>query len=154
MERIQKTLIYKRTHIGDPDKAGRFGIHDCMGKVRSRNFNAVIGIGGIGNEARSAGIDGKVTWIGIGSRKEPLIEGRGPLVKFDHFVLFDKNGPNFETLAPILAEHIYSKNVRVLSTFTKVEQTEISSLLRLAKNAAPSTGVSFRKITHYCPKCC
>jgi len=24
-----RTLVYKRTHSGDPDPAGRFGIHDC-----------------------------------------------------------------------------------------------------------------------------
>ena len=39
-----QTLIYKRTHKGDPDKQGRFGIHDCMGRVRSRDFDAVIGM--------------------------------------------------------------------------------------------------------------
>ena len=55
-----RTLIYKRTHIGDPDATGCFGIRDCMGSVRSHDFNAVIGVGGIGREPESYGIAGKV----------------------------------------------------------------------------------------------
>ena len=44
-----RTLIYKRTHLGDPDLFGTFGINDCMGEVRARQFDAVIGVGGIGD---------------------------------------------------------------------------------------------------------
>src|SRR5437867_10741882 len=40
-------LTYKRTHNGDPDVYGCFGIHDCMGSVRDLPFDAVIGVGGI-----------------------------------------------------------------------------------------------------------
>ena len=29
-----RILTYKRTHTGDPDPSGRFGIYDCMGHVR------------------------------------------------------------------------------------------------------------------------
>lgn len=36
-----RTLIYKRTHVGDPDPGGRFGIHDCMGQVRNRDFEVL-----------------------------------------------------------------------------------------------------------------
>jgi hypothetical protein len=43
-----RTLVYKRTHNGDPDAEGRFGIHDCMGQVRSYGYEAVIGVGGVG----------------------------------------------------------------------------------------------------------
>ena len=49
-----RTFIYKRTHKGDPDKRGRFGINDCMGRDRSFDFNAVIGVGGIGIQAKAA----------------------------------------------------------------------------------------------------
>ena len=59
-------LIYKRTHNGDPDRFGHFGINDCMGQLRARRFDAVIGVGGIGAEPKSLGIAGKVNWIGIG----------------------------------------------------------------------------------------
>ena len=34
-----RTLIYKRTHPGDPDVDGLFGIHDCMGQVRAWSFD-------------------------------------------------------------------------------------------------------------------
>ena len=37
-----RTLIYKRTHSGDPDPtSGRFGVRDCMGKVRDRCLNVI-----------------------------------------------------------------------------------------------------------------
>ena len=53
-EKQKRTLIYKRTHTGDPDpKAGVFGNNDCMGTVRKRDFDAVIGIGGIGPEPKA-----------------------------------------------------------------------------------------------------
>ena len=62
-----RTLIYKRTHSGDPDPvAGVFGNHDCMGSVKGWDFDAVIGIGGIGPEPKRNRIAGKLTWIGIG----------------------------------------------------------------------------------------
>ncbi len=39
-----RTLIYKRTHSGDPDpETGVFGNHDCMGRVKDWQFDAVIG---------------------------------------------------------------------------------------------------------------
>lgn len=50
-----RILIYKRTHVGDPDDSGRFGLYNCMGRVRGYDFDAVIGVGGIGNEEREAG---------------------------------------------------------------------------------------------------
>src|SRR5688572_21024013 len=106
-----RTLIYKRTHPGDPDDAGRFGIFDCMGRVRSWGFEAVIGVGGLGPEPRSHSLDGKINWIGIGPHKRATGR-RGPLVTFDHFVLFGSKGPDFERLAPALAERMYSRNIR------------------------------------------
>jgi hypothetical protein len=48
---------------GDPDETGQFGVCDCIGQVRSWNYEAVIGIGGTAAEARSYGIDGRVTSV-------------------------------------------------------------------------------------------
>ena len=48
-----KVLVYKRTHNGDPDANGCFGAYDCMGTVRDRQYDAVIGVGGIGPEAQA-----------------------------------------------------------------------------------------------------
>jgi hypothetical protein len=45
-ETTVRTLIYKRTHSGDSDKMGCFGIWDCMGRLRNMAFDAVIGVGG------------------------------------------------------------------------------------------------------------
>lgn len=42
-----RILAYKRTHTGDPDANGVFGVNDCMGRVRSLEFDAVIGVGGL-----------------------------------------------------------------------------------------------------------
>ena len=65
-----RTLIYKRTHHGDPDATGQFGIHDCMGRGRAWDFEAVIGVGGVGPEPRSQGLDCKVNWIILGHTNE------------------------------------------------------------------------------------
>jgi hypothetical protein len=61
-----RVMIYKRTHTGDPTPDGIFGLSDCMGRVRAREFDAVIGVGGLSAEPRSHGIDGRVTWVGGG----------------------------------------------------------------------------------------
>jgi hypothetical protein len=73
-----RTLVYLRNHSGDPDEEGVFGVNDCMGQVRFWGFEAVIGVGGMGAEAQSWGISGKVTWIGIGPQKHdgPHAAGR------------------------------------------------------------------------------
>jgi hypothetical protein len=138
-----RTFIYKRTHKGDPDKKGRFGINDCMGRDRNFDFDAVIGVGGVGIQAKAAGIDRKVNWIGVGSRKEPPHGRRGSLVTFDHFVLFEEKGKKFRAIAPILARRMYSTNgPRFLfnDDLTEVEQREIDRLLAMAKTKPPSAG--------------
>lgn len=79
-----RTLVYKRTHVGDPGEDGVFGCNGCMRSVRGRKFDAVIGIGGTSNDPQMAGIAKKVTWIGIGAHENglspkdgfPLISGR------------------------------------------------------------------------------
>jgi hypothetical protein len=136
-----RTLIYKRTHHGDPDPSGRFGIHDCMGQVRSWNFEAVVGVGGIGAEPESHGLAAKVNWIGIGPHRLFVPDKRGPIVTFDHFLFYGSEGPFFATLAPRLASRIYSRNVRVLMNGLDADEiAEVDQLLALATNAPPSGG--------------
>ena len=135
-----KTLVYKRTHIGDPDGNGILGIKDCLGRMRSCDFEAAIGIGGTSSHPRAVRIDGKVNWIGIGSQKG-AIHGRGPLVTFEHFVLYNQNGKDFRNEAPILAGRMYATNAPrfVFSdNLSKAEQDEIDRLLAMAKTAKPS----------------
>jgi hypothetical protein len=125
-----------------------------MGQVRNIDFDAVIGIGGIGGEAKSAGISGKVNWIGLRAYKEPIVRGRGPLVKFEHFILFDDKGKDFRKIAPILSQHIYSRNVRFLVNFNREEQLEINRILEMAEIAPPSTDPPLPRVVTRCTRCC
>jgi len=139
------TLVYKRTHNGDPDPdSGEFGIHDCMGSVRARLYDSVIGVGGTGSEPRRHGIAEKINWIGIGPVKRAG-PGKGPIVAFEHFLYFGPGGPRVIEYAPTLAAHVYGLNVRVLMKFTPAEETEIGTILRLAQRAPPSRVLSRAK---------
>jgi hypothetical protein len=140
-----RTLIYTRTHIGDPDAQGRFGIHDCMGLVREWGFQAVVGVGGRGSEAKACGIAYKVNWVGIGARKAPSPDDRGPLVTFDHFRLFDADGQALRTIAPNLARRFYDSPHpprTVLDDLSDAERAEVDRLLALARTTPPSGGLT------------
>ena len=106
MAQIVKTLIYKRTHRGDPDDSGIFGISDCMGKVRGHDFDAVIGGGGVAPDPGHQCIAEKLTWIGIGAHR---VDGgfENPCVTFDWFHRWDETGPPFKALAPHLYRYMF-----------------------------------------------
>jgi hypothetical protein len=134
-----RTLIYKRSHTGDPDpKTGMFGNNDCMGSVRGRRFNAVIGIGGVGQEPRSNGIAGRLNWIGI----DPIYDGRtrrGPRLRF-RLRDFGQGGPLMWEKYPALAAHMYDVNRRSFMHSPspargRLDQ-DVKNILRLAE-AAP-----------------
>jgi len=139
-----RILIYKRTHTGDPDGEGNFGCGDCMGVVRGYKYDAVIGVGGIGSEARSENIAGKITWIGIGPRKQWLTADEapgmcGPLVTFKKFSRWDESGQPLIALAPMLARRLYERKARyLLGNLSDVEQREAEEILRLARSRKPS----------------
>ena len=80
-----KTLVYKRTHRGDPDDSGVFGVNDCMGEVRGWDFDAVIGVGGSHPDRGHECIARKVNWVGIGPH-EVGATARGPCLGFDFFL--------------------------------------------------------------------
>ena len=107
-----RVLVYKRTHNGDPDELGQFGIHDCMGSVRAREYQTVIGVGGIGREPTRIGISRKMNWIGIGPHKFGRPDR--PLVAFDRFMYFAEIGPLLDQYAPLLAAHLYDRGARVM----------------------------------------
>ncbi len=135
-----RVLVYKRTHNSDPDADGCFGAYDCMGTVRDREYDAVIGVGGIGPEAQTNGIAGQVNWVGIGPHKV-YVGKRGPEVTFDHFLYFGTDGPDFRALAPVLAERMYANNVRsVLPGLSAVELAEATAIVQLAAGEPPSPG--------------
>jgi hypothetical protein len=150
-----RTLIYKRTHSGDPDpKTGVFGNNDCMGKIRAWPFDAVIGIGGVGQEPKYHGIAGRVTWVGIGPQAVDQT-GRGPQLIFRHFWYLGEEGPILRTEYPALAGRMYSRNVRVLLHSPSPGERQdkkiaaldrdVGAILGLATNAAPSDGVANRR---------
>lgn len=149
-----RTLVYKRTHTGDPDEGGRFGIRNCMGRVRTWKFDSVIGIGGTGAEPRSKGISGKLTWVGIGAKFHTRPGWRGPVVTFTHFRLYDNAGKDLSRIAPTLARRFYGKNpARACTRFGKGEQVEIARILRKAENAKSSSGKPTQHLDDRCEKC-
>jgi len=134
-----RVLIYKRTHSGDPDRRGRFGINTCMGSVRGLTYDAVIGIGALTAEARSYGIDGRINWIGVGPKKDwsaaaMKVDDRGPQVTFRKFKLWEDAGPLFHVHAPLLARRFYERNARfVLAGMSREEQAEAEAILKLVE---------------------
>jgi hypothetical protein len=138
-----RILTYKRTHTGDPDSTGQFGINDCMGRVRSWTFDAVIGVGGIGPEPRSYGIDGRVTWVGRDPSWTPHPLGHGQIVTFESFALFDQDGPILLPLAPYLARRMYERGARfLLKDYSQEEQAEAEDLLALFLSNDSSSGIT------------
>jgi hypothetical protein len=90
-----RILVYKQTHLGDPDLWGAWW--RCMGKVRLREYDAVIAIGGHGHDPQSWGIAGRVTWVGIGPH------ARYRVVRFEHYRNFGNAGPLVEcVLKPLV----------------------------------------------------
>jgi hypothetical protein len=146
IQQISRILVYKRTHDGDPDENGCFGICDCMGALRDWEYHAVIGVGGIGPEPRKNRIAGKINWIGIGPRKirqrgRGWLGWRGSLVTFDHFRDFGIGGRKFRSMAPTLAKRMYSRNVRVVIVDSSERAwAEVMRIVRLAKDAESSKG--------------
>lgn len=132
------TLIYKRTHRGDPDKSGVFGVGDCMGRVRRWSFDAVIGVGGKRPWPRDKEIANRINWIGISPNKTNAANPtwKGPLVRFERFVIYDEKGPKLKRLAPKLFKYMFEdRHVRVVMSRSlggKMQQ-EITRILRLAK---------------------
>jgi hypothetical protein len=131
-----RVLIYKRTHTGDPTPEGIFGLSDCMGRVRARDYDAVIGVGGLSAEPQAYGIAGRITWVGVGARRsaDKPVGHRGPIVEFDRFVLFDEAGPMLDSVAPALAQHLFGVHRRVVMSdgLNNTIQREIAKVLTLA----------------------
>src|SRR5438309_2068061 len=125
-----RTLVYKRTHEGDPDDQGRFGACGCMGQVRTWEFDAVIGIGGRSREAKRNRIGGKLNWIGVGARKDPMAGTQHPVITFDHFVDFGVEGPDLAAVAPKLAKQM--RKARQAINFDNQVLVEIKALLATA----------------------
>lgn len=147
-----RTMIYKRTHTGDPTPEGIFGLSDCMGRVRAREYEAVIGVGGLSEEPRARGIAGRITWVGVGAhRGEGIPLGyRGPIVEFDRFKLLDEAGPMLRDVAPALAQHLFGVHRRVVMSdgLSNTMQHEIAKILGLVSgSSARRVGRTSQKIS-------
>jgi len=105
-----------------------------MGKIRAYAYDAVIGVGGIGKEPESFGIDRRINWVGINPLKAPSRTNSGVEVRFKYFLLLEEKGPMLETLAPFLSRRLYQRNVRVLlSGYSDKEFAEAKRILNWAK---------------------
>lgn len=124
-------------------------MYDCMGRVRDFDYEAVIGIGGTGSEPRNHNISGKITWVGVNPNKICQSNLRGPIVTFQYFVLFDKNGPSFSTFAPLLAKRMYEGRVRYLLTgYTELERKEAEGIVEWATKASKNVTKDEEDIEH------
>jgi hypothetical protein len=135
-----KVLIYKRTHKGDPDKRGIFGNQDCMGRIRSWNYDAVIGIGGNSPWKEDTEIRRKINWIGLEPKKIPSKRKRGNYVVFSHFELYEEKGGNIMDKFPNLFEYMYGSRKRfdMSSNLSKDVFEEVEQILESIKNSPPS----------------
>lgn len=125
-----RILTYKRTHVGNPDRTGMFGVHGCMGNVRNWELDAVIGIRGIGSEPQSHGIAGRVTWAGRKPKKRQSLSGVGMLVTFEAFTLIDSKEPLLSEITPNLVEECM--RVRTLpDNYSIDEQAETEHVIQL-----------------------
>ena len=136
-----RVLIYRRTHVGDPCQCGIFGVHNCMKSCRSLPYDTVIGIGGVGQWAKSEDIARRLTWVGIGPHKHP-VTGPAPNVTFDHFCLMDTKGPLLDECAPLLAKHMFQRE-RIprwswLASRPPEIQQEVDALLQRYMRCRPS----------------
>jgi hypothetical protein len=105
-----------------------------MGWVRGWNYDAVIGVGGMGNEPRDEGIAGKVTWIG--KRPTHYDHPIEPLVSFEDFVHWGSaSRHDFREIAPTLSARMYRKGHHVRTTIITIrkqtEWTEVQNILAL-----------------------
>ena len=142
-------LIYKRTHPGDPNLDGEFGINDCMGQIREFNFDAVIGVGGKGVEPQQYGISLKINWVGIGKvpNKNRLNHNRAKSFTFTYFLLLENQGPDLREFAPKLAKRLFSKNARfVLQDYTIEEKKEAENILEWSKNKNSISNSEYKSI--------
>jgi hypothetical protein len=126
-----------------------FGCHDCMGKVRSYLFEAVIGVGGKRPDRHSEDLARKINWIGIGPtritvppnvRRNNGEEFRGPWVTFECFRLWEERGPDMNEVAPKLFRRMFvEKQVRhVMSqSLTRKMQDEVKTILDLVNTFKP-----------------
>ncbi len=95
-----RALRAQRNGAFDPDIRGTARPRTAMGRVRSRDFDAVIGIGGIGSKARAAGMHGTENWHRL---TWGLLAGRGAIPKPTEIRLPITAGNSSRSITPLWA---------------------------------------------------
>ncbi len=130
--KINKVLIYKRTHPNDPRKEGVFGVENCLRSRRNAKFDVVIGIGGVTQTDKSfKDMAKKINWVGVGVTnkissnvlaKHHVTEPNGTpysaVMVFEHFALYESvqgksyscNGESIPEKYPALYKFAYEKS--------------------------------------------
>lgn len=134
-----RIFVYVMTHPGDPNEQGCWGCADCMGQKRGWDYEAVIGVGGVG--AEKYGFGGKVKWIGI-TPTYTDVGLKGPEVTFKHFRYFKKDAPS---IPPRLAARI-KRAPRGFMSLTTTEQKQAEELLEMVKRAPASETLSESRV--------
>lgn len=155
-----QALIYKRTHPGDPDRHGRFGNEDCMGRVRNCRYDVVIGVGGISWEPRLHRLIHKINWVGRRPQRGPHPDprARGALVQFARgdFLVLEERGPLLQQLSPVLARRVFGSRNRFLNEcLTPSERLEAARVVDelLANPVRYGAGVAGGGASGGCPPC-
>jgi len=140
-----KVLIYERTHKGDPDERGIFGVQDCMGSIRNWNYDAVIGIGGKRPWKEDSDIRQKFNWVGIGPKRiKGVKRKRGNIVVFSHFRLLEETGAILEHDFPNLAAYMYGDGKRFTMShrLPLLALKEVEQILTMSRSYPPSKDFS------------
>lgn len=143
-----KVLIYKRTHKGDPDEEGIFGIQDCMGRVRNWDYEAVIGIGGKTSWKGDEGIKCRINWIGLGPKRITPHPNRGiNQIVFSNFELYEENGEDIAENYPNLFKYMYDSRKRFDMSSELPENVfeEIHKILNSIKDSPASKAYEIDK---------
>jgi hypothetical protein len=145
-----RILIYKRTHKGDPNEDGIFGIQDCMGKIRNWNYDAVIGIGGKSPWKVDYDIKYKINWIGIEPKRIAKTK-RGGIFVFAHFELYEEEGKDIKDNFPNLYKYMYDKRKRFdfSNELPHEVYIEVKQILDLIKNSQPSEAYDIEKFEKF-----
>jgi hypothetical protein len=125
-ERRMRVLVYKQTHLGDPDLGGSW--RHCMGPIRLRAYDAVVGIGGSSGEPQEWGIADKITWVGVGPQ---VYYG---VVRFERYCSFGNQGPLVDDRLPMLTRKMKKARNRMI-----LDDDEIDKFVEEAMKDAPAS---------------
>lgn len=132
-----KILIYKRTHRGDPDERGIFGVEDCMGHIRNYDYKAVIGVGAKYPLKGNEDLKFKINWVGLCPKQEQSINRRGHFIIFRYFKLYEEEGKDMEIFYPNLLVYMRNKRWDMSACQYEPVRKEIADIIEAVKKEGP-----------------